>query len=209
MNNGRTPSAATLAWLRISWSLAVQCRYLWSNSFNSVPVGFNQIYNLYLNYPDQTFRPHVNSKIKPRRGLENCPNVCSLRFKVSNYDLFINDIICMLAAALRCHQLFSTWRRAALFYTTVLLLTYWLSITSPRLFNILSLMLRTSRLHNIYYIFICSCHVDLSNIVVNLSWLKLIFKWFIASFTDCPSHGPVALRALGHRLVQISEWMQV
>ena len=44
MNNGRTPSAATLAWLRISWSLAVLCLYLWSNSFNSVPVGFNQIY---------------------------------------------------------------------------------------------------------------------------------------------------------------------
>ena len=43
MNNGRTPSAATLAWLRIAWSLAVQCRYLCSNSFNSAPVGFNQI----------------------------------------------------------------------------------------------------------------------------------------------------------------------
>ena len=43
MNNGRTPSAATLAWLRITWSLAVQCIYLCSNSLNSAPIRFNQI----------------------------------------------------------------------------------------------------------------------------------------------------------------------
>lgn len=75
--------------------------------------------------------------------------------------------------------IFSTWRRVALLYTTVLLLSYWLSLISPRLFNILPLMFRTSRRHNIYYILFVTCHVNLSNIVVNLPWFKLNFEWIV------------------------------